>query len=328
MLEFAWPWILCALPLPWILRTLLPAAQERQAALRISFLAELEHISRHNKQRRSSFRYLWRKHLPFILVWTLLVLAAARPQLLGEWLPRNTTGRDLLLAIDISGSMDTPDLLWQGESITRLEWVKQLFGDFIESRLGDRIGLILFGSQAYVQAPLTFDHTTLRRWLSEVQVGLAGQNTAIGEAIGLTVKRLREVSEHQRLVILISDGANNAGQVDPIRAARFAAAEQIRIYCINILPPAAPNDESYLDEALLQNIATLTGGQYFSVQSTEDLQDVNALLNQLEPVLKQSLNQRAIQPLYHWPLAIAFLTSMLLAAQYLWLRRIKTSSKI
>lgn len=159
-------------------------------------------------------------------------------------------------------------------------------------------------------------------------MGLAGQNTAIGEAIGLTVKRLREVSEHQRLVILISDGANNAGQVDPIRAARFAAAEQIRIYCINILPPAAPNDESYLDEALLQNIATLTGGQYFSVQSTEDLQDVNALLNQLEPVLKQSLNQRAIQPLYHWPLAIAFLTSMLLAAQYLWLRRIKTSSKI
>lgn len=327
MLEFAWPWLFCALPLPWILRILLPAAQKRQVALRVSFLAELEHINGRTKQRRSSFRYLWRKQLPLLLIWMLLVLATARPQLVGEWLPRSTTGRDLLLAIDISGSMDTPDLLWQGDSITRLALVKQLFGDFIESRSGDRIGLILFGSQAYVQAPLTFDHATLRRWLNEAQVGLAGQNTAIGEAIGLTVKRLREAPEHQRLVILISDGANNAGQVDPIRAAQFAAAAHIRIHCINILPPAAPNEEAYLDEALLQRIAQLTGGHYFNVHSSEELQDVSALLNHLEPVLKQNLNQRAIQPLYHWPLATALLISMLLATHYLWLRRSEARPK-
>ncbi|NVZ79870.1 VWA domain-containing protein, partial [Pseudomonas gingeri] len=179
MFEFAWPWVFAVLPLPWLLRLLLPVADSGEAALKISFLADLETLAR----RRARINLPgWRQQAPFLLLWLLLLVAAARPQWLGEPLPIAASGRDLLVAVDVSGSMEFPDMHWQDEEVSRLSLVQHLLGDFLEGREGDRVGLILFGSKAYVQAPLTFDRRTVRIWLDEAKIGIAGKNTAIGDA--------------------------------------------------------------------------------------------------------------------------------------------------
>lgn len=326
MLELAWPWVFLLLPLPWLIRLLLPPVETQDAALKISFLAELELLTGRRAQR---LRPRWQQQLPFLAIWILLLLAAARPQQVGELLPVPGTGRDLLLAVDISGSMDTPDIPWHGEFITRLEVVKQLFGDFIEARHGDRVGLILFAGQAYVQSPLTFDRKTVRLWLEEARIGMAGQNTAIGEAIGLAIKRLRDTpAKGQRLLVLITDGANNSGAVDPRSAARLAANEHIKIHSIGIAAPsgnhasrnnsASLNTANALDEAMLRNVAALTGGQYFRAASSEALKHIGKALDQLEPVLRDETRQYATQALYPWPLAAALLGSLFRFARRLW----------
>src|SRR5690606_14098182 len=155
---------------------------------------------------------------PFVVVWLLLLCAAARPQWLGEALPTATSGRDMMLALDLSGSMEFRDMQLDGEEVNRLTLVKHLLGEFIERRRGDRLGLILFGSQAYVQAPLTHDRSAIAQWLDESSIGLAGRETAIGDAIGLAIKRLVEEPAASRVLVLITDGANTTGNVSPLRA--------------------------------------------------------------------------------------------------------------
>src|SRR5690606_15211252 len=234
MSELAWPWVFLLLPLPWLLRWALPPADSGDAALKVSFLQELQSLS----GRRASITLPgWRQQIPYALVWLLLLFAAARPQWLGEPLPLPSSGRDLLLAVDVSGSMDYPDMQWQGHEVSRLELVQQLFGDFIIERHGDRVGLILFGSKAYLQAPLTFDRQTVRTWLDDASPGIAGNNTAIGDAIGLAVKRLRERPAESRVLVLITDGANNGGEIEPLLAARLAAAQQVKVHTIGIGAP-------------------------------------------------------------------------------------------
>lgn len=320
MLELAWPWVFLLFPLPWVLRALLPAAPTQEAALRIHFIDELEALSGQKAQKIPS---RWRQQLPLVGIWILLLLAAARPQQQGAPLPIPATGRDLMLAVDISGSMDTPDLLWHGETLTRLEGVQQLFSHFIDTRQGDRMGLILFGSQAYVQAPLTFDRHTVQRWLEEARIGFAGHNTALGEAIGLAIKRLRDSApEGQRLLILVTDGANNSGSVDPRTAARLAAETGIKIHTIGIGTADVPSTSAQvdpLDEPLLRYIAEQTGGQYIHMTlGQENLQAVTQLLNQLEPVHREEVHRYATRPLYIWPLAIAALAVLFRMALRLW----------
>ena len=323
MFELAWPWIFLLLPLPWLLRWWLPAADSGDAALKVSFLDDLQTLS---GRRASSALPAWRQQLPYALVWLLLLCAAARPQWLGEPLPLPSSGRDLLLAVDVSGSMDFPDMQWQGQEISRLELVKRLFGDFIIERHGDRVGLILFGSKAYLQAPLTFDRQTVRTWLDDASPGIAGSNTAIGDAIGLAVKRLRERPADSRVLVLITDGANNGGEIDPLLAARLAAAQQVKVHTIGIgaVAPAEPalghfgfsaND---LDEPTLRAIAEQTGGEYFRARSSEELQAIGAALDQLEPAAQQPTQAHVAQALYVWPLAAALLLSLLLVAGRLW----------
>lgn len=231
MFEFAWPWVFALAPLPWLLRLVLPAADSGEAALKVSFLDELESLAGRRARARLP---AWRQQVRFALLWFLLLLAAARPQWVGEPLPLPASGRDLLLAVDVSGSMDYRDMRWQDDEISRLELIKKLFGDFIEDRRGDRVGLILFGSQAYLQAPLTFDRHTVRVWLDEAQIGIAGKNTAIGDAIGLAVKRLRQRPAESRVLVLITDGANTGGQIAPQIAAQLAAEQQVKIYTIGV----------------------------------------------------------------------------------------------
>ena len=324
MFEFAWPWIFLLAPLPWLLRLLLPPADSGEASLKVSFLAELETLA--GRRARLALPS-WRRQLRFVLLWALLLLAAARPQWVGEPLPLPTSGRDLLLAVDVSGSMAYPDMQWQGKNVSRLELVQQLLGDFIEDRRGDRVGLILFGSQAYVQAPLTFDRHTVRVWLDEALIGIAGKNTAIGDAIGLAVKRLRQQPAQSRVLVLITDGASNGGRIEPLTAARLAADENVRIHTIGIGADPATAGQRLgmslgleLDEGTLINIADATGGRYFRARDSADLQTIEQTLDELEPVLQASTHLRPTRSLFAWPLAAALLLSFLLVGGGLWPR--------
>jgi Ca-activated chloride channel family protein len=251
--------------------------------------------------------------------------AAVRPQWLGEPVPLPQAGRNLVLAIDVSGSMETPDLALDGSQAPRLDVVKQVAGDFIENRGGDRVGLILFGTQAYLQAPLTFDHVTLRHFLEEAVIGVAGRETAIGDAIGLAVKRLREAPGGEAVLVLLTDGQNTAGVVSPRQAAKLAAQTGLRIHTIGIgaeqmqvrglLGMRRVNPSADLDETTLRAIAEATGGRYFRARNRDDLMEVYSRLDELEPVTGDSHAVRPVTELYPWPLGFALLLSLLLAAE-------------
>jgi Ca-activated chloride channel family protein len=322
MFEFTWAWIFLLAPLPWILRQLLPVADSGQASLNVSFLAELEAIT--GRRARGNLS-VWQQQLPFALIWLLLLLAAARPEWVGEPLPLPASGRDLMIAVDVSGSMEQRDMQWNGRDVSRLSLVKHLFSDFIEQRRGDRVGLILFGSQAYLQAPLTFDRHTVRTWLDEAVIGIAGKNTAIGDAIGLAVKRLRQRPANSRVLVLITDGANTAGAIEPLTATRLAAEQGVKIYPIGIgADPDAGitglfglNPGSDLDEPTLRAIASETGGQYFRARDADELEQIRVSLDRLEPVAQQATQARPAHALYCWPLAAALLLSLLLVGREL-----------
>ncbi|TWI53872.1 Ca-activated chloride channel family protein [Pseudomonas duriflava] len=323
MFEFAWPWLFLLLPLPWLIRAVLPPAKTRESALKVSFLADLEQIANRRAHTRLPRGY---RQVLFALFWLLLLTAGARPQWVGDPLPLQASGRDVLLAVDVSGSMDFPDMTWNGQEVSRLTLVKHLIGDFIEQRTGDRVGLILFGSQAYMQAPLTFDRHTVRTLLDEALIGIAGKNTAIGDAIGLAIKHLRDRPENSRVVILITDGANNGGRIDPLIAAQLAAEEQVRIHAIGIGADPQQNSVSSLfgfssldlDEDTLITITQQTGGEYFRARNRDELKAISETIDTLEPAAQQAARVRPAKALYHWPLSIAFLAGLTAAALKLW----------
>lgn len=316
-LELAWPWLIAALPLPLLTARLLPRARTSpDAALRFPFFSALQQDPRSTIAHRSRLRLLLAA-----LAWFLLVIAAARPQWIGETIHLPVSGRSLMLAVDISGSMQTEDMVINRRPVTRLSAVKLVAGEFVEQREGDRLGLILFGDQAYLQTPLTFDRRTLHILLSEAAIGLAGKSTAIGDAIGLAVKRLRGQPEKNRVLILLTDGTNTAGSVDPLKAADLAAIEGVRIYTIGVgaderLPGPFRlllSAGSELDEAALQAIAQKTGGRYFRARDTRSLQQIYALLDEIEPVSEDEQSYRPVEEMYAWPLALALLLSLLMA---------------
>jgi len=317
-LELAWPLALLALPLPLLAAWLLPQAQAAATpALRLPFFHALHAAL---GERRAT------PHRGRLLLaaagWLLLVTAAARPQFIGEPLQLPVTGRDLLLAVDISGSMETADMQLGRQVTDRLTAVKAVAGEFIGRRVGDRLGLILFGEQAYLQTPLTFDRQTVRTLLNEAVIGLAGKSTAIGDAIGLAVKRLRKQPQEHHVLILLTDGANTAGSVDPLKAADLAAAEGLRIYTIGVgaenrlvrgLLGSRQVSNNELDEATLTVIADKTGGRYFRARDIAGLEAIYKLLDELEPASQEGQVFRPVRELYAWPLAGALLVSALLA---------------
>jgi Ca-activated chloride channel family protein len=251
------------------------------------------------------------------LAWVLLVVAAARPQWVGEVVTLPVTGRDLLLAVDISGSMDTQDMFLAGEPVNRLAVVKKVAGEFIQRRRGDRVGLVLFGSRAYLQTPLTFDTETTAILLDESEIGLAGRETAIGDAIGLAVKRLREDAASDRVLVLLTDGANTSGEVQPMQATEFAAREGLKIYTVGVgademmvrdfFGSRVVNPSADLDEDTLRAIAERTGGAYFRARDAQALAEIYRRLDELEPVESDQEVIRPIDDLFHWPLGAAFL---------------------
>ncbi|MEE9351793.1 MAG: VWA domain-containing protein [Thiotrichaceae bacterium] len=315
-IEFALPWVFWLLPLPVLVALLFPRAPvSTPAALRIPFFEGMQGSFRKQQSHRSRI-WLWLA----ALAWLALVVSAARPQLVGETIHMPISSRSLMMAVDISGSMQNEDMSIKGRLVSRLTAVKAVAGDFIKHREGDRIGLILFGSNAYLQAPLTLDRKTVSTLLGEAQLGLAGRRTAIGDAIGLAVKRLREQPEENRVLILLTDGANTAGSIKPLKAADLAAQEKVRIYTIGVgsdggvirTPFGVQRmGKSDLDEPVLTAIASKTTGEYFRARDVEGLKKIYALLDKMEPVSKDDMTYRPVDELYYWPLALALLLSVL-----------------
>ena len=254
------------------------------------------------------------------LVWALLVAAASRPQWLGEFTQLPVSGRDLMLAVDVSGSMKEKDFVIGRRRVDRLTAAKAVVGDFIEKREGDRIGLIVFGGRPYLQMPLSFDLDSVGEMLDETYIGLAEENrTAIGDAIGLALKRLRQYEHSNRVLILLTDGVNNAGSFAPGTAATLAAEEGMKIYTIGI---GADRETARrmglffrrfdLDEKTLREVAKRTGGRYFRARDTNELKEIYALLNQLEVIERDPELFQTRTALYPWPLGAALLLAVLL----------------
>lgn len=318
MIQFALSWAFLALPLPWLVRRLAPPAPvDSGRALALPFLHELPPsataaASGIDRPRRV---LAW-------LAWLLLVAAAAQPQWVGEPVQLPVAGRDLMLAVDISGSMGQEDYLLSGRPVDRLAVVKSVAGEFIARREGDRLGLVLFGTRAYLQTPLTYDRATVRQMLDEAVIGLAGRDTAIGDAIAVAVKRLKEEVAENRVLILLTDGANTGGNIAPLDAARVAERAGVRIYTIGIGAGQVGRRTPFgmlarlasdLDPATLQAIATTTGGRFFEAGDSTQLAQVYTELDRLEPSERDSRSFRPLHALYLWPGAAALLLSIGLA---------------
>lgn len=321
MIEFVWPWVFALLPLPLAVYFLAPRAGKRDAALYVPFFRSLARLDSRAPQASARNGLL---ALLAILAWLLLVVAAARPQFVGEPVQLPTTGRDLMLVVDISGSMEAQDLQLGGQNATRLQVVKSVIGDFVARRTGDRLGLILFAARAYTQAPLTFDRQTVETLLYEAQIGIIEENaTAIGDGIGLGVKHLRERPQASRVLIMLTDGVNNAGEVTPLQAGELAAREGIKVYTIGVgaetgsantlFGPRSVNPSADLDEGTLTRIAEDTGGRYFRARDREELEEIYRILDQLEPVEQEAETYRPTLTLFYWPLGLALLLSFILA---------------
>lgn len=316
MLELAWPWFLLLLPLPFLAAMLLPRARGL-----LSSALHLPHIGVAMPQQAEVSPVPRVRRAFALLAWALLSLAAARPQWLGapEDVPRS--GRDLLLAVDTSGSMSIEDMQLGGGPAPRFAAIQAIASDFIHRREGDRVGMILFGTRAYLLVPLTFDLKTVGKQLIDATIGLAGRETAIGDAVGLAVKRLRERPQNQRVLVLLTDGVNTAGELDPKKATDLAVANHVRIYTIGVGADAmrvnsmfgsrVVNPSADLDENMLTEMADKTGGHYFRARNSEELADIYRSIDKLEPAadVKQSL--RPVDELYWFPLAAALAAAAL-----------------
>lgn len=315
---FAWPWMWIAFPLPWLAAWLLPARHNASAALKVPYGERLEAIATRGV---ASPRHLRTLALPW-LAWFLLCAAAARPQQLGEPVAPPQSARDLMLAVDLSGSMSELDMELGGRIVDRLTAAKAVLADFLERRAGDRVGLLVFGQRAYALAPLTLDRDAVREQLRDSVAGLAGRETAIGDAIGLAVKRLRTQPEGQRVLILLTDGVNTAGVLDPLKAAELAKEEGVRVHTVAFggageggsffgLPLPLPAMEDEIDEATLQQIAATTGGRFFRARDTDQLAGIYAELDRIEPIQQEGSKVRPRIERYSWPLAGALLVALL-----------------
>ena len=336
----AWPWLLLALPLPLLARWLLPAARSRSPALRVPYGDRLDAVARaggtHALRGSGPGWVAW-------LAWALLCVAAARPQTLGDAVQPPLAGRDLMLALDLSGSMSEPDMQLGGRPVDRLTAAKAVLADFLDRRRGDRIGLIVFGQRAYALTPLTHDLDTVRLQLTDSVIGLAGQETAIGDAIGLAVKRLRGSADDQRpspsdvtplpgttqhVLVLLTDGVNTAGLLDPLKAAELARDAHVRVHTVAFggegslslfgftMPMPGAGDQ--IDEDTLRRIAEQTGGRFFRARDTSELVGIYAEIERLEPIQRPGEAVRPRVERYMWPLAGALGLALLAFA---WPRR-------
>lgn len=316
MFELASPWALLILPLPLLFWYLLPRAKVQPVtALNVPFFQAMAGIVEQEKYSISAQSLL----LIPALIWLLLVFALSGPRWIGEPRPIEREGYNIMMALDLSGSMEITDMMLNGRPVNRLAVVKRAAEQFVEDRKGDKIGLILFGTRAYLQTPLTYDkHSVLMR-LKDATAGLAGKTTSIGDAVGLAVKRLEAVPKEGRVIILLTDGANNSGVLAPLKATELAKDEGIKVYTIGLGSEADPraltndfilsNASADLDEDTLKQMADMTGGRYFRATDTESLQSIYQTINQLETVNQEQATIRPQKDYYPWFVGLALLLS-------------------
>lgn len=318
MLSWQWPYLFALLPLPLLIRWLLPARESALGAIRVPFYDSLQQLS---DDAAGSSKSFWILAILATIIWCCLIGAAARPTWVGDPVSLPQERRDLMLAVDISGSMKERDMLVNNRYIPRITAVKTVVGEFVKQRVGDRLGLILFGEQGYLQTPLTYDSKTVNQQLQEAQLGFAGNATAIGDSIGLAIKTLRSRPADSRVLILLTDGANTAGK-NPLEAMEIAAEAGIRIHTIGVGAASKiatdffgrqqrVNPSSELDEKTLSAIANKTGGQYFRARDPKELQSIYQELDKLEPIPEEQ-TYRPTQSLTHWPMIAALALSALL----------------
>lgn len=313
MPDFAWPWMILLLPLPWLIRRWWQPAAPGQSLHLPQPGVQLG--ARAGKPAHGATSWL------LVLAWLCLLGAAARPQWLGPPQVQQRSGRALMLAVDLSGSMRTPDMQLAGQSVSRFDAVEAIAGDFISRRGGDEMGLILFGSQAFLVTPLTYDLSAVRAQLQGAAVGLAGSQTAIGDAIAVAVKRLSALPEQARVLVLLTDGVNNAGSIAPREAARAAKAAGVRIYTIGIgatqmrvpgfFGMQVVNPSADLDADMLTAIAQETGGRFFRATDASELAEAYRAIDALEPMPQHGPTLRPRHELFRWPL-LASLALLLL----------------
>lgn len=314
MFELALPWVLLALPLPWLIWYLVPRASLRlPAAMRVPFYQKLAVVIEGEKHHVSAVMTV----TLLFAVWSLLLLALAGPRWVGEPQPIAHEGYNIMLALDISGSMEVPDMAFNGHRATRLSVVKRAAEQFVADRVGDRIGLILFGARAYLLTPLTYDHRSLLLRIADASVGLAGNTTSIGDALGLAIKRLENVPAKGRVIILLTDGVNNSGVLAPLKAAELARDDGIKVYTIGLGANVDPqsfnsmffnmtNAAADLDEDTLKAVAQMTGGRYFRATDMQSLQTIYQYINKLETISQEQTVVRPQHDYYPWPLGLAW----------------------
>jgi len=304
--ELGQPWLLLLLPAPVLIWWLLPPHRERQESVRVPFFEQVALASGRPAAPGAVVRRATvAQRLLAPLVWTLMVVALAQPQWVEDPIERIVSARDLMLAVDLSQSMDARDFTApDGGRVDRLEAVKLVLDDFISRREGDRIGLVVFGEQAFLQAPFTLDHDTARALLDETRIGMAGPRTVIGDAIGLTVKVFETSEAPSRVLVLLTDGNDTGSRVPPSKAAEIAAREGITIYTIAIGDPEASGDNR-VDLDALGAIADETGGRAFRAEDREGLEAIYRDLDSLEQADFETLSYRPKHPLFQWPLGVA-----------------------
>lgn len=311
-IEFVWWWALILLPLPLLVYKLLPR-ESQQAEIKLAYLPDNTHSNKPKQKLQKTLS---------IAIWTLLIIACARPVWFGDPIEFQPKYRDLMLVVDLSGSMQKEDMNLDGEFTDRLTAVKKVLSDFVAKRKGDRLGVVLFGDHAYLQTPLTADRQAVIQQINQTVIGLVGQSTAMGDGIGLGTKTFVDSNAPQRVMVLLSDGGNTAGVLDPIEAAEIAKKYNATIYTVGVGAGEMMVKEFFmtrkvdtaadLDEKTLTRIAEVTGGQYFRARDTEQLENIYETINQLEPVSSDTQTWRPQSEWFRYPLSAALGLSVLL----------------
>lgn len=321
MLELAYPLALLLLPLP-LLARLLPAYRESRDSVRVPFFRKLVELS--SARPEQGAKILRRDRAQKLLVgltWLCLVLAAAKPQWIGPPVEQQKSGRDLMLAVDLSGSMEAQDFSQAGgATLNRLAAVKQVLGDLADRRPSDRLGLIVFGAAAYLQTPFTDDHGVWLQLLEETEIGMAGPSTVFGDAIGLAIQQFISSKSDNRVLIILTDGNDTGSTVPPVDAAKVAASYDVRIYTIAIGNPATVGEDA-LDMDTLRRVSEVTGGRFFEALDQDQMREAYRIIGELEPELYESISFRPRQSLHWLPVAVACVLYLVYHSVMAWVTR-------
>lgn len=330
MIEFAYPFAFSLLLLPFIYRAALPAIKGMHGdGLRVPlpFFDDIKQIKQESGEILGfSINEKHTKKIKFyllFLIYALLTTAITKPQLVGEAIPLKSENREILMIMDISTSMLERDFAVGNRRIDRLTAVKKVASDFIEKRNNDKIGLILFGTNAYLQSPITHDRKSVEETLLSMDAGMAGNSTAIGDALGLALKKIKDgTNKDKKVIILLTDGENNDGSLSIEEAINLAKEEGIKIYTIGVgsernlvqsmfgFNIQLGDDE--LDEKSLKELADVTGGSYFRARDTQSLQEIYKIIDQMEPTANEDKFTQEVEDIYYLPLILALALSFAL----------------